>query len=190
MKRSLQKGFTLIELMIVVAIIGILAAVALPAYQDYTIRAKVSEAVIAASSAKSVMSEAFQSGGIGGMTASGNAINSTAIAEKASKYVTTYCVDNVPAATCATAVAAAGPWQINVGIAATAANGIPTGLNANTLRFLPRVQGAVPVATSTGAIDWACASATNSTATARWAGITFTTAGTPLPAKYAPTECR
>ena len=51
---KMQKGFTLIELMIVVAIIGILAAIALPAYQDYTIRAKVSEAVIACSSAKSV----------------------------------------------------------------------------------------------------------------------------------------
>ena len=59
MKR-LQKGFTLIELMIVVAIIGILAAVALPAYQDYTIRAKVSELVLAASGFKTTISEFAQ----------------------------------------------------------------------------------------------------------------------------------
>ncbi|MEY4883493.1 MAG: hypothetical protein RIS34_1347 [Pseudomonadota bacterium] len=58
MKRSIQKGFTLIELMIVVAIIGILAAVALPAYQDYTVRAKVSEVMLAASSAKTAVAEA------------------------------------------------------------------------------------------------------------------------------------
>ena len=62
MKR-LQQGFTLIELMIVVAIIGILAAVALPAYQDYTVRAKVSEALLAMSSCRTSITEVYQTGG-------------------------------------------------------------------------------------------------------------------------------
>ncbi len=61
MKR-VQQGFTLIELMIVVAIIGILAAVALPAYQDYTIRARVSEAVLATSQCRTAVSEIYQTG--------------------------------------------------------------------------------------------------------------------------------
>lgn len=60
MKRTLQKGFTLIELMIVVAIIGILAAVALPAYQDYTVRARVSEVILAASSCRSTVTDVIQ----------------------------------------------------------------------------------------------------------------------------------
>jgi type IV pilus assembly protein PilA len=61
MKRQLQQGFTLIELMIVVAIIGILAAVALPAYQDYTKRAKMSEVILAASACRTTITEVFQS---------------------------------------------------------------------------------------------------------------------------------
>jgi type IV pilus assembly protein PilA len=62
MKR-IQQGFTLIELMIVVAIIGILAAVALPAYQDYTVRAKMSEVMLAASACRTSITEVYQSGG-------------------------------------------------------------------------------------------------------------------------------
>jgi type IV pilus assembly protein PilA len=79
-KMRYQKGFTLIELMIVVAIIGILAAVALPAYQDYTVRAKVSEVILAASSAKVAVSEAAQANGT--MDA-----GSISVATQASKYV-------------------------------------------------------------------------------------------------------
>jgi type IV pilus assembly protein PilA len=59
--KAVQKGFTLIELMIVVAIIGILAAVALPAYQDYTARAKMSEAILAASACRTSVTESVQS---------------------------------------------------------------------------------------------------------------------------------
>ena len=61
--KQLQKGFTLIELMIVVAIIGILAAVALPAYQDYTIRAKMSEVILGMSACRTSITEVYQSGG-------------------------------------------------------------------------------------------------------------------------------
>jgi type IV pilus assembly protein PilA len=90
--RTVQQGFTLIELMIVVAIIGILAAIAIPAYQDYTIRAQVSEGMTLAAAAKSAVSESFSDDGeapatrtIAGMTAtatdtSGNYVVSVGVA--------------------------------------------------------------------------------------------------------------
>ena len=91
--KTIQKGFTLIELMIVVAIIGILAAVALPAYQDYTVRAKVSEGLIAASSARTAVSEVYANAGK--MLPTANSMN---VQTQASQWVAsvgwTYTDDN------------------------------------------------------------------------------------------------
>jgi len=85
MKR-VQQGFTLIELMIVVAIIGILAAVALPAYQDYTVRAKMSEVLLAASAPRTAVSESFQSAST--MPLDQAAAGMPAVADTATRLVT------------------------------------------------------------------------------------------------------
>ncbi|MBX3653799.1 MAG: pilin [Ramlibacter sp.] len=88
MKRSVQKGFTLIELMIVVAIIGILAAVALPAYQDYTKRAKMSEVILAASACRTTVTEVYQSVSSSAGMPLGGAWGCEVSAGSGSKYVT------------------------------------------------------------------------------------------------------
>lgn len=175
MKAQVQKGFTLIELMIVVAIIGILAAVALPAYQDYTARSKISEAIIAASSPKSLVSEAFQSDSLAGVTAAATEYNARAQAEKQSKIVNDIEIDDTNGV-------------ITVTLESATNAGLPSDAGSTQLTFTPNVQGAVLAAGAVGAIDWACASSTNTTATAR--SLVVVAPADPLPAKYAPSECR
>ena len=178
MKRSIQKGFTLIELMIVVAIIGILAAVALPAYQDYTVRAKLSEGLVGASSAKVAITDGFQSDGMNGVTAAAAAVNGPAGTgvQNASKYVTSI-------------AAAAGTGEITVTFTA-ATTGLPAA--GNVLRLTPGIKtnpAAVAVALNNGlagSIDWGCSSAGQVKALAT---VTAPTVGT-VPVRYAPSECR
>ena len=91
MKRSMQKGFTLIELMIVVAIIGILAAVALPAYQDYTKKAKMSEVILAISTCRTAITEKYQTATSSSSLTAGNWGCETATGS--GKYVTSIKTD-------------------------------------------------------------------------------------------------
>jgi type IV pilus assembly protein PilA len=168
MFNKMQKGFTLIELMIVVAIIGILAAIAIPAYQDYTIRAKITEGLNLADSAKTAVAESFQSGGLTGLSAAASSWNSSFVA---TKYVSTI-----------TMSATTGAITVTYSTVA-----VPQLTGANVLVLTPNVQGAGLVATSAGNIDWACTSAGNVTATAQ--GLTFAAGGN-VATKYVPSNCK
>ena len=124
MKRSIQQGFTLIELMIVVAIIGILAAVALPAYQDYTTRAKVSEIIVMVSPAKLAVSETASS--LGGLTAV-TAANSGYTFPGATTQVSNIVITDVTGVITATSAVAAAPGVIAY---------VPTSVSAGQLTWV------------------------------------------------------
>jgi type IV pilus assembly protein PilA len=159
MKR-VQQGFTLIELMIVVAIIGILAAVALPAYQDYTKRAKVSELVLAASGCRTSITEVYQSASSLPVAGAWGCESSTA----SSKYVAKVETD------------ATGAIKVTA-----ASSGIGAGVDGNTLSLIPRdSSGATPTA-GAQIYAWVCG---NQSALS---GSAFTT--TILP-KFLPGSCR
>lgn len=106
-----QKGFTLIELMIVVAIIGILAAIAIPAYQDYTIRSRVSEAVTALSAAKATIGENIANNG--GVIATGACAGYTNQATATENVASTSCTDTTGVVT-ATTTTKAGAFTITM----------------------------------------------------------------------------
>ena len=103
--KNIQKGFTLIELMIVVAIIGILAAVALPAYQDYTIRAKVSELMLQASGFRTSVTEKAQVDGA--VTTSGSGLTVNVAGKVSAGSVSDAGVISIEGSTASTSVGAA-----------------------------------------------------------------------------------
>ncbi|NAR62635.1 prepilin-type N-terminal cleavage/methylation domain-containing protein [Acinetobacter haemolyticus] len=176
---TMQKGFTLIELMIVVAIIGILAAVAIPAYQDYTVRAKISEVITAGAAAKSAISEGFQTNGMVGVDSAATAVSKGSTTVAVSKYLQ---------------MIEAAPLTGIITLTTTADTSLPSDAQTKTIVMVPYISAAgTPTALTNGlegSVQWACGTTTITQATARTnATIAGTATGT-LPAKFAPSECR
>ncbi|MBB6576200.1 type IV pilus assembly protein PilA [Comamonas odontotermitis] len=167
LKWKLIGGFTLIELMVVVAIVGILAAIALPQYQSFTIRTKASEGLVLASDAKMAVAEAY-SGGISGIADRRAEYNARSIS---SKYVASIQISN-------------DAGQITITYLGNSNNGLAA-INGKTLILTPSISGAILNGQS-GDIDWACASNSKIIATSR--GLPAST-GT-IDASYVPSECK